>query len=201
MTRTEKEIYNAKSDSLKGKWKMTDSIPIVNSAYPTSFGWVDKSKKAIADCGWGWLNYALLQHPEVVKTKQVTTNDESAPPLDSVDTMESAVSGPAVSNATDQSLCTVTINIAKGAAGRATDTIVLSEVKSICARKVCKERREREEDIATSGERLTKVTRVTSGALAGQGIYCLGEDLYCRVVTDLERKKVDEAKAEHNQIA
>jgi len=62
VTRTEKEIYNAKPDSLKGKWKMTDIIPIVNGAFPTSFGWVDKSKKAIADHGWGPLNYALLQH-------------------------------------------------------------------------------------------------------------------------------------------
>ncbi len=32
------------------------------------------------------------------------------------------------------------------------------------------------------------VTRVTSGALASQGIYCLGEDLHRRVVTDLEKK-------------
>jgi hypothetical protein len=78
---------------------------------------------------------------------------------------------------------------------------VLSEVKSIGARKARKERQEREEDVATSGERLTKVTRVTSGALASQGIHCLGEDLHCRVVTDLERNKVDEANAEHNQIA
>jgi hypothetical protein len=115
--------------------------------------------------------------------------------------MESAVSGPAVSNATDKDSCTVTINIAKGIAGRATNAIVLSEVKSIGARKARKERREREEDLATSGERLTKVTRVTSGALASQEIYCLGEDLHRRVVTDLEKKKVDEAKAEHNQIA
>jgi hypothetical protein len=61
---------------------MTDIIPIVNGAFPTSFGGVDKSKKAIADCGWRPLNYALLQHPEVVKTKPVTTNNKSAPPLD-----------------------------------------------------------------------------------------------------------------------
>ncbi len=138
----------------------------------------------------------------MVKTKPVTTNDKAAPPLDSVDTMESAVSSPAVSNVTDQDSCTVTINIAKGVAGRATDTIVLSEVKSISARKAHKRgEREREKDLAASGERLTKVTRVTSGVLASQGIYCLGKDLHCRVVTDLKRMKVDEAKAEHNWIA
>jgi hypothetical protein len=101
VTRTEKAIYNAKPDRLKGKWKMTDIIPIVNGAFPTSFGQVDKLKKAIADRGWGLLNCALLQHPEVVKTKPVTTNNESALPLDSVDTMESAVSSKAVSNVTD----------------------------------------------------------------------------------------------------
>ncbi len=199
VTRTEKEIYNAKPDSLMYKWKMTDIIPIVNGAFPTSFGWVDKSKKAIADRGWGPLNYALFQHPEVVKTKPVTTtNDESLPPSDSVNTMllESAVS-----NVTDQDSCTVRINIGLGAAGRATDAIVLSKVKSIGARKARKERREREENVASSGERLTKVTRVTSGALASQGIYSLGEDLHRRVVLDLEIKKTDEARAENNQVA
>jgi hypothetical protein len=68
--RTEKAIYNSKPDSLKGKWKMTDIIPIVNGTFPTSFYWVDKSKKAVADCGWGPINYALLQHPEVGKQSQ-----------------------------------------------------------------------------------------------------------------------------------
>ncbi len=47
---------------------------------------------------------------------------------------------------------TVTINIAKGAAGRAIDVIVQSEVKSVGARKARNERKEREEDLAASGQ-------------------------------------------------
>jgi hypothetical protein len=70
-----KEIYKAKPSNLKGKWKMTNIIPVVNGAYATSYCWVDKCKKAVTDRGWGLLNYALLQHKEVIKTKPVTAND------------------------------------------------------------------------------------------------------------------------------
>ncbi len=77
---------------------------------------------------------------------------------------------------------TVTINIAKGAAGRAIDVIVQSEVKSVGARKARNERKEREEDLAASGQRLAKIANVTSGALASQGQYCLDADLHQQVV-------------------
>ncbi len=70
VTKTEKAIYNAKPDSLKGKWKMTDIIPVVNGAYATSYCRVDKCKKAVTDRGWGPLNYALLQHLEMIKPSQ-----------------------------------------------------------------------------------------------------------------------------------
>jgi hypothetical protein len=145
VTKTEKAIYNAKPDSLKGKWKMTDIIPVVNGAYATSYCRVDKCKKAVTDRGWGPLNYALLQHPEVIKTKPVTTNDELTLESDPVETTASAVS-----TVMGMNLSTVTLNITKGAVGKATDTIVLSEVKSIGTKKACNERRAREEDIATS---------------------------------------------------
>ncbi len=81
------------------------------------------------------------------------------------------------------------MNVTKGAVGRATDAIVLSEVKSISAKKARSKRRAREEDIATLGEQLTRVAGVTSGALASQGVYCLDKDLHQRVLTDSETKQ------------
>jgi hypothetical protein len=64
---------------------------------------------------------------------------------------------------------TITINVSKGAAGKAIDAIVLSEVKSDDKRKAHIERMEREEDVAAVCHRLTKIGRVTSGAMANQG--------------------------------
>ena len=94
---------------------------------------------------------------------------------------------------------TVTINIAKGAAGRAIDVIVQSEVKSVGARKARNERKEREEDLATSGQRLAKIVNVTSGALASRGQYCWDADLHQQVVENTMGKQKAVAVAEANR--
>ncbi len=109
----------------------------------------------------------------------MTANDELTLESDPVETTASAVS-----TITGMNLSTVTLNITKGAVGRATDAIVLSEVKSIGTKKARNEKRAREEDIATLGEQLTRVARVTAGALARQGIYWLDKDLHQRVLMD-----------------
>jgi hypothetical protein len=153
------KIYAAKPDIIK-KWLVTDIIPIVNCAFPTSFGDVDKTQQAIIDRGWGPLNYALLEHRDVLETKPMPPDTSSSVSLDQ---LESASSYAVTTNSDE---CSVTINIAKGAAGRAIDAIVQSKVKSVGARKARKERKEREEDVATSGEQLAKMAKGTSGALA-----------------------------------
>jgi hypothetical protein len=67
VTKAKIEFFNVKPPSCKS-WSTTGVIPIINYAFPDSFGQVDKAKKAIADRVWGPLNYKLLQHPEVLKT-------------------------------------------------------------------------------------------------------------------------------------
>lgn len=57
---------------------MTDIIPIVNCAFPESFGRVDKARKAIINRGWGPLNYAILLNPDL--QSKVTAID-TLPPL------------------------------------------------------------------------------------------------------------------------
>jgi hypothetical protein len=47
---------------------------------------------------------------------------------------------------------TITINVSKGAAGKAIDAIVLNKVKSDGKRKARRERMEREEDVAAVGQ-------------------------------------------------
>jgi hypothetical protein len=93
----------------------------------------------------------------------------------------------------------VTINIAKGAAGRAIDAIVRSKVKSVGTRKARKEKKEREEDVATSGEQLAKMAKVTSGALASRGHYCLDADLYQQVLESHMGKQAAAVVAEVNR--
>ncbi len=129
------------------KWLVSNIISIINLAFQTSFGIVDKALKAIIDWGWGVRNYALLEHREVLKTKPVPPPNGSSSEVPSDHVLELAASDLTKSDAS-----IITVNVSNGAAGKAIDTIVLSKVKSDGKRKVHKERMEREEDVATVGQ-------------------------------------------------
>jgi hypothetical protein len=70
LTHTKNLIYAAKPNDMK-KWLESNIILILNQAFQTLFGMVDKALKAIINRGWGTLNYALLEHCKVLKTKPV----------------------------------------------------------------------------------------------------------------------------------
>ena len=46
----------------------TNIVPMVNYAWDWSFVRVEKNLKAIRDCGWGPLNYALLNEDQIQAT-------------------------------------------------------------------------------------------------------------------------------------
>ena len=55
----------------------TDIIPLIRMCWDLSFGNVESIKKAIAECGWGPYNRALLLHPIIRSTMtQTMTQDE-----------------------------------------------------------------------------------------------------------------------------
>ena len=111
VTKAKKEYFAIKPSSCQN-WSTTDVIPITNHAFPGSFGRVDKAKKVISDRGWGPLNYNLLWHSEILKTKPATpvTTDENElsmsclPPL--------LATAPNTNTGTGS---TLTINVTKGA--------------------------------------------------------------------------------------
>ncbi len=189
LTHAKNSIYAAKPNDMK-KWLVSNFILIINQAFQTSLGMVDKALKAIIDRGWRTLNYALLEHCKVLKTKPVPRSNDSSSEVPSDQVLELAASVLTNSDAE-----TITINVSKGAAGKAIDTIVWSEVKSDGKIKACRERMEREEDVAAVGQRLTKMGRVTSGAMVSQGNYCLGADIHLMVVEDVIGKQAAAAAA------
>jgi hypothetical protein len=68
VTKAKKELYNAKPSESKHFYP-TNIIPIINAAWPKSFGNVNFAPKAIADRGWGPLTYNLLKHPDIVSSR------------------------------------------------------------------------------------------------------------------------------------
>jgi hypothetical protein len=73
------ESNKAKADSVTAKdraglpaaLERSDIVRIVNVAWQNSFTRVETNKKATAACGWGPLNYILLDHPELQETKDM----------------------------------------------------------------------------------------------------------------------------------
>jgi hypothetical protein len=51
-----------------------DIMGLVRTAWDKSFGRVETNRKAIADRGWGPLNYCLLDHPELQETDDRVDN-------------------------------------------------------------------------------------------------------------------------------
>ena len=70
LSKIKKEILSKRLDVMMDKPELvaTDIIPMVNFAWDRSFVRVDKNLKAIADRGWGPLNYALLNDPQIQAT-------------------------------------------------------------------------------------------------------------------------------------
>lgn len=73
-----RQLFNWKQSNYKTeadrKFKPTDIVPIVNKAWPATFGDVSKGRKTLVVRGWNPCNRALLSHPEVVKTKKISAS-------------------------------------------------------------------------------------------------------------------------------
>jgi hypothetical protein len=118
VTKAKHKIMSHKPINEK-RFSPTDIMPIVNLAWPESFGRVDFAKTAILERGWGPENYALLDHPSLLH--QVTSpstnggiNMSSAVPT--IDLTELNLNGGAVSTLIDVILQSERMNVGRRAA-------------------------------------------------------------------------------------
>jgi hypothetical protein len=66
IAKAKRELVNKKENAgLLGTIEKTDIVRLVSHAWNASFSRVDNNKKAVAEHGWGPLNYNLLLHPEI----------------------------------------------------------------------------------------------------------------------------------------
>jgi hypothetical protein len=71
-------VEKKESWGLKGTIEKTDIVGLVTYAWEHSFARQDTNKKAVAERGWGPLNYNILLHPEINSNKSsdnVLTSD------------------------------------------------------------------------------------------------------------------------------
>jgi hypothetical protein len=75
LTERKKKFLQAKPPG-HNQFSMTDIITLVRHAWEQSFGQADIAKKAVAKRGWGPLNYAFFDSPDLIRDdrQNIATN-------------------------------------------------------------------------------------------------------------------------------
>ena len=190
-----KELYFlAKPPGHKG-WSMTDIIPLVNYAYPLSFGMIQRGRKAIQDRGWGPLNYVLLQNADILSTKGCTATESSEP---------SGVDGAQDTNSSNPSTATkkvTTLNHKKDLAAEYMDGLIRETMKEDGRQEKIREKRRQEHTLVDTAKKLKEMTKVTSGGLASNGMYHIQQSVHGEVTTRKSLTMAKDADKEQKRVA
>jgi hypothetical protein len=141
-------------------WSMTDIIPLVNYAYPLSFGIIERGKKATLFRGWGPLNYYLLQNPDILSTKAKSAEEIPEPAGGDNSINQSSFLNPGI-----------TLSAKKGIADDMMQEFVRDAMKDEGRKEKIRQKRREEVGIADTVKKLKEMTKVTSGSLASHGMY------------------------------
>lgn len=198
ITKGKQEIYDLKPEDDK-VWKPTDVIPIVNKGFERSFANKVNVQKAIAERGWGPLNYALLLHPDILATKDVKQpaeeQQEEAPAAEG----QQAESLQQSNSSNTVLTSTVELNLSKGTSSSLMTKLVREEMKKEGRLRVLEEEQKEAEDRRGQVNVLKKVGRWTSGSLASQNWFSLDSSVRDAVQLDMNEKKEEEAAAQEKR--
>jgi hypothetical protein len=184
LTRAKEVHFLAKPPGHRG-WSSTDIIPLVNFAYPLSFGIVERGKKAIQNCGWGPLNYALLQNADILSTKGRPAGESS----ESTDGGDSTTYASTV----DVRTRSTALNTQKGYAADLLEGIVREAMKDDGRRDKISQKMQAEVAVADTAMQLKKMTKVTSGGLASCGMYHIDSEIHIEVRERKEQRMAGDA--------
>ena len=172
ITKAKEELFHLKPENNKN-FSSTDIIPLINMAWPKSFGRKEAAKRAIAERGWNPLNYNLLLKPEIVRTKPLQPKQQQ-PSIEST----SSTPGSADSNQLSENILS-TINTTSGIASDIVDLLVLQEMKNCGRREAIKKRRSEQEVRQNGIKKLSTITgKLTSGILGVHEHFTLDSDVH-----------------------
>jgi molybdopterin converting factor small subunit len=195
LTKGKEVHFLAKPPGHKG-WSMTDIVPLVNYAYPLSFGNIQRGRKAISDRGWGPLNYILLQNPDILSTKGKTeaeTEAENSDPsrTETETSTEAKTSWSAVAS----------LNTKKGYAGELMEGMVREAMKDDGRKEKIRQKRRQEAVLVDTAKKLKDMTKVTSGGLASHGMYQIVEEVHGEIITRKEERIAGDAETQEKRAA
>jgi hypothetical protein len=193
LTRGKEIHFNAKPPGHKG-WAMTDIIPLLNYAYPFSFGNIARGRKAILNRGWGPLNYCLLLNPDILKTKGSEEGESSEP--------SGVEGGQEDSNNLSAAVSKARIfNNKKGNAADLMDACIRETMKEDGRLEKIRQKRQQEETLAGTAKKLKEMTKVTSGALASHGMYFIVPGTHQEVTSRKAARTATDAETQNKRAA
>jgi len=197
VTKIKRQIYEAKPDNKK-HFGPTDVIPILNYAYEQGFGHTNISsiKHAIADRGWYPANYALLNHPAVVKTKESTMSSYSSSSSTPTTSLMEATTKRRIVFPEEES-----INMSTGTAGEYMEKLLRDTLKKDGMRQKLKRQKEEEDARGKLFDKLKNATKISSGTLGMANEFTLTEDVHTLVANKAAEtnRKVEEQEAKRKQ--
>lgn len=171
LTKNKKLFFDIKR-SLNKNFEPCDIIPLINASFFHSFGNEAGARNAMRERGWLPLNYALLEHEQLKKTRINTPSDDS-------NTTASTCTGtnltlPNASNTVDISMVTIREGTLLASAS---DRLLLERSKQQGYHENMKKRKLEISKKKTSLEKLQAIGRLTSGTMAAGGMYYLSSDV------------------------
>jgi hypothetical protein len=162
------------------RFEPTDIVPLVNKAFPWSFGNQGSASRAIAQRGWNPLNFNLLTVlPDKKNVVDLTTIKPSCP-----------------------------LNILNGPSNCYLDLLIEEEIKNEGRKKKFKQHKKEQQTRAQKLENLKKLTKVSSTQLASINHYVLDENVLdvinskhaaqeaAQLVADQLKKVIEDKKTE-----
>jgi hypothetical protein len=132
---------------------MTDIIPLLRHAWDVSFGRANIAKKAVANRGWGPLNYVLLDSPDLIRDDRQNTQ----------------LTKRKINHVSQEE---VDINQGELANGY---LVMLFEdkLKTNGLQKIIEEQHEKNKEMSDKYDAFKDKTNWTSGKICSNGIFCL----------------------------
>ena len=190
ITKAKQELYHHKPPNNKN-FTSSDIIPLLNSAWPKSFARIEPTKRAIVERGWNPLNYSLLLHPEILKTKPLVQVQAVSDPINTtIESDSNQQQGDATT--TNGSILSI-LNTSQGTAGEMVDLLVLQEMKNRGRTEAIFKRRKEQEVRSSDLKKLAMASgKLTSGILGVNENYCLDSEVRDAVSLYYEKKKAEE---------
>lgn len=175
LTKAKKNFFNIKREIGKN-FNHTDIIPLVNAAFSQSYGNSIGARKAIIERGWGPLNYILLEHEQLLKTK---INEETGEPEVNLPINQNIVNLTTVNMTEGNALC------------NATDLLLIERSKQKGYREKLVKRKREIASKKTALEKLMLIGKLSSGTMAAGGMYHLCENVNEVVTVDFTGKQTE----------